>query len=258
MSAPAFNPVAVIPVYNHPTTVGSMVQGVLGAGLHCILVDDGCEPGCAAVLDALSVQHGAQVTLVRLSHNQGKGGAMMAGMRHALAAGYSHALQIDADGQHAVADIPAFIALARSRPEAMVCGAPRYDASVPKSRLYGRYATHVWVWINTLSLDIEDSMCGFRVYPLRAAISVMDGARIGKRMEFDTEILVRMHWKGMPFITQRTAVTYPQDGLSHFRVWRDNVLISGMHARLFCGMLVRSPVLLARRLMGRRRTGQAA
>lgn len=253
-----FNPVAIIPVYNHPTTIGGMVQGVLVAGLHCILVDDGSEPGCAEVLDALVMQHGAQVTLLRLAQNQGKGGAVMTGMRHALAQGHSHALQIDADGQHTVADIPAFIALARAQPSAMVCGAPRYDASVPRARLYGRYATHVWVWINTLSLDIEDSMCGLRVYPLRDAIGVMDGARIGKHMEFDTEILVRMHWKGVPFVTQRTAVTYPQDGLSHFRVWRDNLLISGMHARLFGGMLLRSPVLLARKLAGWRRSGSAA
>lgn len=253
-----FSPVAIVPVYNHPATIGRMVQGVLRAGLRCILVDDGSEPGCAAVLDALAAQHGPQVTLLRLPQNQGKGGAVMTGMRHALAAGYSHALQIDADGQHDVADIPAFIALARAHPQAMVCGAPRYDASVPKARLYGRYATHVWVWINTLSLDIEDSMCGFRVYPLREAIGVMDRARIGKHMEFDTEILVRMHWKGVPFITQRTAVTYPQDGLSHFRVWRDNMLISGMHTRLFVGMLLRSPVLLARKLRGWCRSGKAA
>ena len=126
-----FSPVAIIPVYNHPTTIGAMVQGVLAAGLHCILVDDGSEPGCAAVLDALAQQHGAAVTLLRLPQNQGKGGAVMTGMRHALAAGHSHALQIDADGQHAVADIPAFIALARARPGAMVYGAPRYDAIDP-------------------------------------------------------------------------------------------------------------------------------
>jgi len=258
MTYSAFNPVAIIPVYNHPTTVGRMVQGVLDAGLPCIVVDDGCERGCATVLDALVVQHGARLTLLRLPANQGKGGAVMTGMRHALAAGYSHALQIDADGQHAVSDIPAFIAQARAHPAAMICGAPLYDASVPKTRLYGRYATHVWVWINTLSLDIQDSMCGFRVYPLRDAVAVMDGARIGKHMEFDTEILVRLHWRGVRFITQHTAVTYPQDGLSHFRVWRDNVLISGMHTRLFGGMLLRSPRLLARKLMGYRAKGHLA
>lgn len=247
----AFHPLAVVPVYNHPDTVGAMVQGILQAGLPCLLVDDGSEPRCAAVLDALAQQHAPAVQLLRLAQNQGKGGAMMAGMRQAWAQGYSHVLQIDADGQHAVADIPAFVRLAQNHPSAMVCGAPAYDASVPKLRLYGRYATHVWVWINTLSLDIQDSMCGFRVYPLHSAIAVLEQRDIGKRMEFDTEILVHLHWVGVPFVTQRTAVTYPQDGLSHFRAWSDNVLISGMHARLFAGMLLRSPRLLLRKLQAK-------
>lgn len=248
-----FRTIAVIPVYNHPDTIGQMVDGVLQAGLPCLLVDDGCEPRCAAVLDALTAQHAPQVQLLRLAHNQGKGGAVMAGLRQAQAQGYSHALQIDADGQHAAADIPQFVEQARRHPQAMVCGAPVYDASVPKGRLYGRYLTHVWVWINTLSLDIRDSMCGYRVYPLAATVAVLDSAAIGQRMEFDIEVLVRMHWRGLRFVTQPTAVTYPQDGLSHFQVWRDNLLISGMHARLFGGMLLRSPKLLARKLWGGRR-----
>ena len=248
-----FRPIAVIPVYNHPDTVGHMVDGVLQAGLPCLLVDDGSEPRCAAVLDALAARHAPGVQLLRLAQNQGKGGAVMAGLRQALQQGHSHALQIDADGQHAVADIPAFVDQARQHPQAMVCGAPVYDASVPKGRLYGRYLTHVWVWINTLSLDIRDAMCGYRVYPLPAAVAVLDSANIGKRMEFDIEVLVRMHWRGLRFVTQPTAVTYPQDGLSHFQVWRDNLLISGMHARLFGGMLLRSPRLLARKLWGGRR-----
>jgi len=248
----SFRPIAVIPVYNHPNTIGLMVQGVLRAGLPCLLVDDGSEPQCAAVLQDLTLQHAPQVQLLRLAQNQGKGQAVMAGLRQVHAQGYSHGLQIDADGQHAVADIPVFVALARQHPQAMVCGAPVYDASVPKGRLYGRYLTHVWVWINTLSLDIRDSMCGYRIYPLSATVAVLDSASMGKRMEFDTEVLVRMHWSGLRFVTQPTAVTYPLDGLSHFQVWRDNLLISGMHARLFAGMLWRSPRLLARKLAGRR------
>lgn len=246
-----FLPIAIIPVYNHPDTVGRMVQAVLDAGLPCLLVDDGSDAGCAAVLDAQAARARARVRLLRLRRNEGKGAAVMAGLRQALAQGYSHALQIDADGQHAVADIPHLVELARARPQAMVCGVPQYDASVPKGRLYGRYLTHVWVWVNTLSLDIRDSMCGFRVYPLRAAVAVLDSAAIGRRMEFDTEVLVRLHWRGVPFVMYPTAVTYPMDGLSHFKVWRDNLLISGMHARLFGGMLMRSPRLLARRWMKR-------
>lgn len=243
-----FSAIAVIPVYNHPSTVNGMVQGVLRAGLPCILVDDGSNDECALVLDGLQIRHEQTVQLVRLQANQGKGGAIMAGLRLALERGFSHAVQIDADGQHAVEDIPHFVQTASEHPEAMICGAPVYDASIPKGRLYGRYLTHVWVWINTLSLDIRDSMCGFRVYPLAATVAVLDSAELGKRMEFDSEVLVRLHWRGVPFVTLPTRVTYPQDGLSHFKVWRDNVLISGMHARMFAGMLLRLPRLLGRKL----------
>ena len=240
--------ITIIPVYNHPDTMAGMLRGVLASGQDCIMVDDGSDARCAAVLDALAAAHAPRVELVRLAVNQGKGAAMIAGMRRAQQRGFTHAVQIDADGQHATADIAAFAAQSRQHPQAVVCGAPVYDQSVPKARLYGRYATHVWVWINTWSLDIRDSMCGFRVYPLAATLRAWESADIGRRMEFDTEILVRMHWQGVPFVTQFTRVTYPQDGLSHFRMLRDNLLISKMHARLFAGMLLRSPVLLARKL----------
>lgn len=240
--------ITIIPVYNHPDTMAGMLRGVLASGQDCIVVDDGSDARCAAVLDALVAAHAPRVELVRQAVNQGKGAAMIAGMRRAQQRGFTHAVQIDADGQHATADIAAFAAQSRQHPQAVVCGAPVYDQSVPKARLYGRYATHVWVWINTWSLDIRDSMCGFRVYPLAATLRAWESADIGRRMEFDTEILVRMHWQGVPFVTQFTRVTYPQDGLSHFRMLRDNLLISKMHARLFAGMLLRSPVLLARKL----------
>lgn len=243
---------AVIPVYNHPATIGTMVAGVHAADLHCVLVDDGSEPGCAAVLDRLAAEHGrARVSLVRLAQNQGKGGAMMAGFRAALAGGYRHALQIDADGQHDVADIPRFLAASAARPEAVVIGAPIYDQSVPLGRLVGRYATHVWVWINTLSLAITDSMCGFRVYPLAPTVQLIDEVTIGKRMDFDTEVLVRLYWRGVPMVNLPTRVTYPQDGISHFKLGLDNLLISRMHARLFAGMLWRMPLLLWRKVSGR-------
>lgn len=241
-------PVAVIPVYNHPDTIGRVVRAVVGQGLHCILVDDGSEPGCAAVLDALRSAQADATMLVRLPNNQGKGGAMMAGLREAHRQGYTHALQIDADGQHDPAAIPSFLALARQHPQAVVCGCPVYDASVPKVRRYGRYATHIWVWINTLSFDIRDSMCGFRVYPLASVIRLFDQQSIGRRMDFDCEVLVRLHWRGVPIVNLPTPVVYPLDGVSHFRVWLDNLLISRMHAMLFAGMLCRLPLLLWRKV----------
>jgi glycosyltransferase involved in cell wall biosynthesis len=248
VSAVLFRPIVVIPVYNHGASALRVVAAVRAHGLPCIVVDDGSRADCAALLDGAAVQQG--VHLVRLARNLGKGGAVMAGFRAAQAQGFTHALQIDADGQHDTADIPAFVALGRAHPQAVICGTPVYDRSVPKGRLYGRYVTHVWVWIHTLSFAIRDSMCGFRLYPLQAVGPLLDGARIGQRMDFDTEVLVRLYWRGVPVVNRPTRVTYPADGVSHFRVWRDNLLISRMHARLFLGMLLRLPRLLARKVAG--------
>ncbi len=242
--------VAVIPCYNHPQTIGFMVDAVRARGLHVVVVDDGSDAVCAQVLDELASMHGGAMNLVRLPYNQGKGGAMMAGLRRALALGYTHALQIDADGQHDVADIPKFLATSNEQPQAVVCGEPVYDDAVPKGRLYGRYATHIWVWINTLSLDIRDSMCGFRVYPLAPVVSLIDQVQLGRRMDFDPELLVRLHWRGIPLVSLPTRVSYPMDGISHFKLLWDNVLISHMHARLLVGMLLRLPVLLWRKVSG--------
>ena len=242
---------ALIPVYNHGTTVAAVHAQLVAQGLPCVLVDDGSEPSCAAALDALAAQ--PHTHLLRRAVNGGKGAAVQDGLRAAAALGYTHALQVDADGQHALTDAAAFAAASRARPEALVCGAPLYGDDVPRSRLYGRWLTRVWVWINTLSLDIPDAMCGFRVYPLAAALPVIDGARVGRRMDFDIAVLVRLHWRGVAMVWLPTRVAYPEGGISHFQGLRDNLLISRMHARLFFGMLARSPALLWRRLAGGQR-----
>ncbi len=236
---------AVIPVYNHGAAVGAVVRAIRAHGLPVLMVDDGSDDACATVLDSLVA---SDVHLHRLAVNQGKGVAVMTGFRVAQQMGWTHALQIDADGQHDTTDIPRFAAQAEKFPEHVICGVPIYDASVPKGRLYGRYLTHVWVWINTLSLDIRDSMCGFRLYPLAPTVALIDAVRIGRRMDFDTEMIVRLYWRGTRVINQPTRVCYPIDGVSHFRMLQDNVLISAMHARLFAGMLLRLPWLLGRKL----------
>jgi glycosyltransferase involved in cell wall biosynthesis len=238
-------PCAVIPVYNHEGAVPAVVEALLASQLPCVLVDDASSPACARVLEQLAQRD--QVFLVKLGVNQGKGGAVMAGLRHASRLGFSHALQVDADGQHDLRDVDNFIASSKAHPEALICGYPQYDRSVPKGRLYARYLTHVWVWINSLSLQIPDSMCGFRVYPLPPTLALIDSVKLGKRMDFDPEILVRLSWRNQPMRWLPTHVHYPQDGLSHFRLFHDNALISKMHAKLFFGMLLRAPKILWRR-----------
>ena len=252
MSDAGFNACIVIPIYNHKDAIGGTVERLAVHGLPIFVVDDGSDEPTQAVLAKLACQHREQMTLLRLPVNGGKGAAVMAGLRAAKRAGYTHALQIDADGQHDANDVPLFLDAARAEPGAVILGRPVYDESVPKSRLYGRYLTHVWVWIETLSLTIRDSMCGFRLYPLDAACALIDSVDLPTRMDFDIEILVRLYWRRLAFRAIPTRVTYAMDGVSHFDVLWDNVRISASHTRLVCGMLLRLPMLLAHKFMPRK------
>ena len=238
---------AVIPYFEHPRTLGVTVEALRRHGLGCWVVDDGSTPEAHAVARQLADREPQAVKLLTHSGNRGKGAAVLSGCRAAAAAGFTHVLQIDADGQHDADDIPLLLDRAAQHPHALVLGAPRFDGSMPRSRRYGRHITHLWVWINTLSLDVADSMCGFRVYPLAPLLELAAAERLGERMEFDIEVVVRLHWRGVQVVEVATRVLYPDDGVSHFQLWRDNLLISGMHARLFFGMLRRLPVLMVRR-----------
>lgn len=250
LANPVFKPVVVIPVYNHEEAIGVTLAEVLHYGYPVLLVDDGSSPACRDVLIQLSHQYADRVTLIRLEQNGGKGAAVKTGLRQAFKSGYSHGVQVDADGQHDLQDIPLFMAAAQSAPDALVIGYPRYDESVPAHRYYARYLTHVWVWINTLSFAVKDTMCGFRVYPLARVVTLLDQSGCGNRMEFDTEVVVRWVWRGFAVNNLPTKVNYPIDGVSHFNAVKDNVLISRMHARLFFGMLLRLPGLIRNKLYG--------
>ena len=241
-----FFPCLLIPIYNHWPTIGRTVERLSVHGLPIYIVDDGSDEATQAELARIAAAN-PLVVLFRLAQNEGKGGAVMRGLCEARAAGCTHALQIDADGQHDTDDVSRFLALGRENPLALVCGKPIYDASVPKGRLYGRYITHFWVGVETLSFPVSDALCGFRLYPLAASCALIERVSIPKRMDFDPEILVRLAWQGVPLIDVPTRVTYPEDGLSHFDMWRDNLRISRMHTRLFFGMLLRLPLLLWRK-----------
>jgi glycosyltransferase involved in cell wall biosynthesis len=238
----------IVPFYNHEHAIRQTIAALEPFGFECWLVDDGSDARCGPVLEALAAEKSAWLRLIRCPVNRGKGIAVLTGFAAAQAAGCTHALQIDADGQHDFAAIPRITELARAHPDAIVTGVPVFDASAPAARRIGRKLTTFWVRVNTLSSVIEDAMCGFRVYPLDPIMKLSRRSSFGSRMEFDPEILVRAVWAGVPVISMPTSVTYPTDGVSHFKMWRDNVRISWMHTRLFFGMLWRAPWLLARRL----------
>lgn len=236
----------LIPVYDHPDCLADVVDRASTTGLPTLLINDGSAQRCTNVMRALTRQHD-WVSLVERDKNGGKGAAVKTGLAEAARLGYSHVLQLDADGQHNMDDLPRLLELSAQNPAAVVSGAPIFK-NVPAIRYYGRYLTHVLVWIHTLSLDIKDSMCGFRVYPLASTLPIINHCSVGDHMDFDPEILVRLHWAGTPVIQFRTPVSYPLDGVSHFRGLADNVLITWMHTRLLFGMLWRLPRLLARRI----------
>ncbi|WP_130099215.1 glycosyltransferase family 2 protein [Siccibacter turicensis] len=240
-----YRPCVVIPCYNHGAMMSQVLQRLMPFSLPCIIVDDGSDDDTRHELERLE-QHCPSVIRLRLPQNAGKGAAVIAGLAHAATRGFTHVIQLDADGQHAIEDIPAMLALSRQHPQALISGHPVYDASIPRSRLYGRWVTHIWVWIETLSLQLKDSMCGFRVYPIAPTLALANTVTLGQRMDFDTEVMVRLYWKGVNSHFLPTRVTYPPDGLSHFDALKDNVRISLMHTRLFFGMLPRIPSLLMR------------
>jgi glycosyltransferase involved in cell wall biosynthesis len=250
----AFQPCALIPIYNHKDTIAATVHALRAHGLPVVIVDDGSDEATCAVLKALAADE-PSIRLIRLSRNGGKGRALTAGMIAARDLGYTHVLQIDADGQHDTADVPRFLAEGQAHPRTLICGQPIYDDSVPRARLYGRYVTHVCVWVETLSFTLRDSMCGYRLYPLEATCAEIDRKPLPARMDFDTEVAVRLVWRGVAVRNLPTRVIYPAEGLSHFHMLHDNLRISAMHTRLLLGMLPRAPFLLWRK---RRRSAWAA
>lgn len=239
-------PCIIIPVYNHEHAIAQVLARLKAHGVPCLLVNDGSSPACTQVLEDCARQEASWVTLLHRPTNGGKGAAVIDGFNEALRLGCTHALQIDADGQHNTDDIPRFLDAGRQHPEAMILGRPVFDESVPKNRLYGRQVTNVWIAINTLSSAIADGMCGFRLYPLAAVDRLIRRRQIGSGMDFDIDIVVRLYWQGVEAVNLPTAVHYPLDGVSHFRLWQDNVKISKAHAKLFFGMLMRMPQLLLR------------
>jgi glycosyltransferase involved in cell wall biosynthesis len=237
---------AIVPSHDHWQAVGGVVARLRAAGLPVFVIDDGSNEPARSVLAGLQDEAGG-VVVSRLARNQGKGGAVMEGFRLALAAGFTHAVQVDADGQHDLDALGGLLALSDRHSDALISGRPIYDGSVPLGRRLGRWLTHVWVWIETLSFRIGDSMCGFRVYPLAAVDRLLARDRLGRHMDFDPEIMVRLFWRGTPIVMLPIKVVYPTDNTSNFDLLRDNWRITKMHTRLVIAMLLHLPSILLHR-----------
>lgn len=254
MSAISSTHLVLIPSYNPGRKVFETVRAAREQWQPVWVVVDGSTDGTAATLTSMAAADPGLEVLVR-PKNGGKGAAVLDGLTEALRQGFTHALVMDSDGQHPAARIQAFMAASAAQPEAMVLGEPVFDASAPAIRVKGRRISNWWANFETLWAGIHDSLFGFRVYPIAPLVREMRRSMGMRRFDFDVEAAVRLSWRGVPAVNLSAPVRYftaAEGGVSHFNYWRDNVLLSSMHARLFCGFLVRFPVLLIRRLAGRR------
>ncbi|HHH29442.1 MAG TPA: glycosyltransferase family 2 protein [Polyangiaceae bacterium] len=225
-----FRPCVLIPTYDNPRTIRRVVEAVREHGADVVVVDDGSGAegkNACAELAADGLAH-----VVHRPSNGGKGAAVKTGFEAAFELGYSHALQVDADGQHNLGDLPRFLEVAEQNPDALVLGCPVFDETAPKGRQIARKISIFWVNLETGGPVIVDPMCGFRVYPLADAVAVQVPSQM---MDFDPEIAVRLVWRGLPVINLETRVRYmgsDEGGVSHFHLFKDNLLISWMHTRL--------------------------
>jgi len=237
---------AVIPSRNHYLKVGDIVSWIRALDLPVIVVDDASTSPAREAL--VSLAHDDQhVTVIRNDVNRGKGGAVLRGIEMAAERGFSHVLQIDADGQHDLTALPRLVDLSQRHPDAVISGNPVYQETAGRGRRIARWLTHIWIWIETLSFRIRDAMCGFRIYPVADVLGVASEETLGRWMDFDPEILVRLFWRGVPIVTTPVRVQYLEGNLSNFDIFRDNWRITKMHTRLVFTMLIRLPRILRNR-----------
>ena len=227
----------LIPAFNPGRLLGETVGGALSNWADVWVVVDGSTDGSDGALGA--GRPGLRV-IVRPA-NGGKGAAVLTGAREALAAGFTHALVMDADGQHPAGRIREFMETSIRSPGAVVCGRPVFGPEAPLARIYGRKLSVGLVRLETSGRGAADPLFGFRVYPLGPLVRVLEGTRGGRRYDFDPEVAVRLAWAGTPAINLEAACAYPGrdlGGVSHFRYLRDNLGMVAMHARLICALVL--------------------
>lgn len=243
----------LIPSYNPGIKVYETVRAARQYWTPVWVVVDGSTDGSAEGLLAMAAQD-ANLRVMVLPRNQGKGAAVLHGLEQAATAGFTHVLTMDSDGQHPPECIPAFMAESARQPTAMILGVPVFDTSAPRLRVQGRRISNAWANLETLWAGIGDSLFGFRVYPVEPLRQVMRYQPWMRHFDFDPEAVVRLCWRGVRPVNLPASVRYyraEEGGVSHFRYLRDNLLLTWMHTRLFIGFLLRLPVLLARRALGK-------
>ncbi|MES2013479.1 MAG: glycosyltransferase family 2 protein [Pseudomonadota bacterium] len=252
MTTASASHLVLIPSYNPGPKVDETVRAARQYWNPVWVVVDGSTDGSELELQAMAAQDSG-LRVIYLPRNQGKGAAVLQGLKLAAAEGYTHALTMDSDGQHPPELIPTFMAASLQQPNAMVLGKPVFDTSAPNLRVQGRKISNWWANFVTLWGGIGDSLFGFRIYPINPLIKVMRFQPWMRHFDFDPEAAIRLCWRGVKVVNLPAPVRYfsiDEGGVSHFRYLRDNILLTWMYTRLFIGFVLRLPVLVVRRLIG--------
>lgn len=217
----------LIPLFNHGETVTGVAEALRRHLDLVLVVDDGSTDGGADRLPAGD----PGLVVIRRPRNGGKGAAVKEGLRAARSLGCTHVLQMDADAQHDPDDIPRFLEAGEREPGTLWTGERIFEEDAPGRSRFGRRFGMFWWRVETGDRTLTDTQCGYRLYPLDGLPPL---ERLGDRMDFDVEILVRATWRGTPVRGLPTRVRYGGPGThrSHFRPFRDNLRMTSMHTRL--------------------------
>jgi hypothetical protein len=244
-----FRPLILIPSYNTGPILTETVTAALSLKTPVWIIFDGSTDGSPDLVSHLETRDHLPLKFISRPENAGKGATVLHGLREAIQAGFTHILTMDADGQHPADKVMDFFALSAAHPEAAVFGRPIFDSAAPALRVNGRKISNFWANLETLGWGVDDSLFGMRLYPAQDLLAVLESTSFARRFDFDPEVAVRLAWRGVPIINLPTPVRYPskeEGGISQFRYFRDNTLLSWMHLRLFLGFLGRLPLLVAR------------
>jgi len=255
----------IIPVYNSEKHISDVLRSVLQHAKDVIVVNDGSTDGTLDVLRhsresgnlpkqqeiAGQARNDGAFELVSYAKNRGKGYALQQGFRRALELGFTHAITMDADGQHLATDIAMLVQASENQPNALIVGARKFDnPNMPQGNVFANNFSNFWFMVQT-GKKLPDTQTGFRIYPLQ---------KIGKmrlftnRYEAELEMLVRSAWRNIPIISQPINVYYPpiNERLSHFRGGKDFFRISVLNTILcFAAVIYGYPSMFLRKIFNK-------
>jgi glycosyltransferase involved in cell wall biosynthesis len=237
---PSTSHVLLIPSYNTGDRLLSTVQEALTHWQPVWVIVDASTDGSHRPVVEIA-RHHPQLRVIVRPFNGGKGAAVLTGAKAALAAGFTHALVMDADGQHPADRLADFMAASAASPAALVLGKPVFGPEAPQLRLQGRKLSIGLVFLELLGPGIDDPLFGFRVYPLAPLVTALSATRFARRYDFDPEVAVRMVWNGTPTLNVPATCRYlakSDGGISHFHYLRDNLRMIWLHARLLTQLLL--------------------